>query len=286
MQRSEANRMRNEQEETPDNRREMLLLPRAQGTVTPLLCGAQRCEPGQAEGPVYREFYLLHFVMEGRGRFEVDQRQYDVKKNQLFVIRPGERVRMEADSRMPWTLSWIGFAAPVLGADANFVLNRQDVFTAPECRTMFREMTESTRLTSGLEMRLCGILWGLLAVLTDRCPEEEPSAADYVRRAKNYIHVNYAGDVSVQGIARSLGLSRSYFSAVFSKAEGVSPQEYLVDYRLRKAAELICRHGLRPGEAAAASGYTDVFTFSKMFKKKFGVPPGRYQGADSENPEE
>ena len=153
----------------------------------------------------------------------------------------------------------------------------------PECRALFRNIADSSRLTASLELHLCGKIFELLAALTDSCGTFEMGVADYVERAKNYIEANYAGEISVQGIARCLGLSRSYFSAVFSRAEGMSPQEYLVDFRLRKAAELIATRGLRPGEAAVACGYPDVFTFSKMFKKKYGISPGKYRGADDQS---
>lgn len=255
---------------------DILLLHRSLGSVVPLLCGHEACTPGHNPGLTRRDYYLLHYVMEGRGTFRTGERHYELKKGQLFVIRPDEPVYYEADRMNPWYYIWIGFSVlPPLKSE-DFILERQDVFTVPECRSIFREIANSRQRKASLELYLCGKIFELLAALTDSCVAFEPGASDYVDRAKDYIAANYAGDVTVQGIARCLGLSRSYFSAVFSRAEGISPQEYLVDYRLRKAAELIVSHNLRPGEAAAACGYPDVFTFSKMFKKKYGVSPGKY----------
>lgn len=258
-------------------KQDILLLHRQLGSVVPVLCGYEICAPGHSFGPVQRSFYLLHYVMEGRGTFWANDRRYELKKGQLFVIRPGEMTRYRADEAHPWYYVWIGFSVQEPLHTADFILDRQDVFSAPECRTIFRDISESGRLKAARELYLCGKIYELLAALTDSCVLFEPGAADYVARAKTYIEANYAEEITVQGLAHCLGLSRSYFSAVFSKAEGISPQEYLVDYRLRRAAELIADCGMRPGEAAAACGYSDVFGFSKMFKKKFGVPPGRYR---------
>ncbi len=268
-----------------EQRQEILLLRSNLGAIVPVMCGSESWLPEECLGPMHIGYYLLMYVMDGKVSFSADDRAYALKKDQIFVARPGELVRGQADSKQSCTVAWIGFEAPSLVGDDNFVLNRQDVFTLPEGRALFQTMTACTDLRPSLELRLCGKICELLAVMTDDFGEIEPTVTDYVRRAKNYIHANYARDVSVQGIARSLGLSRSYFSAVFSREEGLSPQEYLVDYRLRKAAELICKYGLRPGEAAAAAGYTDVFTFSKMFKKKYGVSPGKYQSGSEESPE-
>jgi AraC-like DNA-binding protein len=268
-----------------EERQETMLLRNPVGAIVPVLCGTETWAPDRCIGPMHLGYYLVVYVVEGRGCFTADDRQYVLRKGQTFVARPGELVRWESDNQQSCTVAWVGFEAAGLVGDDDFVLNRQDVFTIPGCRRLFEEMTACTDLRPSLELRLCGKICEMLAVMTDDFGEIEPAVADYVGRAKNYIHANYARDVSVQGIARNLGLSRSYFSALFSREEGISPQEYLVDYRLRKAAELIGKYGLRPGEAAAASGYTDVFTFSKMFKKKFGVSPGKYQNGDEDQPE-
>lgn len=259
-------------------KQDILLRHRELGSVVPLLCGFEACKPGHTVGPTQRGYYLVHYVMEGRGVFECNNRRYELKKGQLFVARPNQPIMYAADESHPWYYVWIGFSVLPPLESSEFILNRQDVFTVPECRSLFRDIADSGRLTASLELYLCGKIFELLAALTDSCGALEAGVSDYVERAKNYIEANYAGEISVQGIARCLGLSRSYFSAVFSRAEGLSPQEYLVEFRLRKAAELIETRGLRPGEAAAACGYPDVFTFSKMFKKKFGVPPGKYRG--------
>ena len=57
---------------------------------------------------------------------------------------------------------------------------------------------------------------------------------------------------------------------------GKSPQAYLVEFRLTKAAELMGLYDYKPGEAATSVGYHDLFNFSKMFKKKFGISPTEY----------
>lgn len=261
-------------------KQDILLLHRKIGSVVPVLCGYEICAPGKSFGPTQRNIYLLHYVMEGRGEFWIGDRHYDLKKGQLFVIRPNEMTRYRADDTHPWYYVWIGFSVQEPLKKPDFILDRQDVFNVPECRTIFRDISESGRLKASRELYLCGKIYELLAALTDSCVTFEPGAADYVARAKTYIEANYAEEISIQGLAHCLGLSRSYFSAVFSRSEGVSPQEYLVDYRLKRAAELISRCGMRPGEAAAACGYPDVFSFSKMFKKKFGVSPGKYRGEE------
>ena len=80
-------------------------------------------------------------------------------------------------------------------------------------------------------------------------------------------------DVSISGLAARLGLNRSYFSTLFHQRTGLSPQQYLLRCRMEHARELLCSHAFTPGEAALAVGYPDIFAFSRMFKRYYGVSP-------------
>lgn len=54
---------------------------------------------------------------------------------------------------------------------------------------------------------------------------------------------------------------------------GISPQAYLVGFRLEKAAALLADRRCTVGEAAKSVGYEDAFVFSRMYKKRYGLPP-------------
>ena len=98
-------------------------------------------------------------------------------------------------------------------------------------------------------------------------------------KAKAYIDANYVNPITVETLADSLEINRSYFSTTFKREIGKSPQQYLVDVRLSKAAELMTEQGYSASAAALSSGYTDIFNFSKMFKRKYGLSPTAYAKA-------
>ena len=79
-------------------------------------------------------------------------------------------------------------------------------------------------------------------------------------------------NVTISGIAESLGLNRKYLARIFKESRGISMQEYLISKRLHEAKKLLLS-GYGASESAYMVGYSDPFGFSKAFKRKYGVPP-------------
>ena len=127
------------------------------------------------------------------------------------------------------------------------------------------------------EIYLCGMIFELFAHLKELDKSNTRPAYTYARRAENYIQANYMYDISVAGIAKMLGIDRRYFYRIFVEYTGTSPQNYLVKYRMGKAAELLSHYDCTVSEAARSCGYKDAFNFSKMFKKEYGISPSDYR---------
>lgn len=71
--------------------------------------GKELCEKGYSFGPAVRPHYLLHFILDGKGIYEVHGKSYPLQKGQAFLIKPGETTCYTADACSPWTYAWIGF---------------------------------------------------------------------------------------------------------------------------------------------------------------------------------
>ena len=124
----------------------------------------------------------------------------------------------------------------------------------------------------GRSAYLTGKLWELFALLS----KEEQPKTDYVDLALEYIHSEYMHDITIEKIARHLNLDRTYFSVTFKKKIGMAPKQYLLNYRMNTAASLISKNNISVTIAANSVGYSDLFTFSKSFKRHFGMSPSVY----------
>ena len=239
--------------------------------LNPLICGMQKCPPSHAFGPAVREYHLLHYVLHGTGVFQHGEQAYHLHPGEMFVIRPGETTFYQADALDPWEYIWVGFEC-----DEPFAaLLKKDVIALPSALAIFQRIV-SLQKEPMRTWLICGQLYELFSKIAETQGKTGENAQRYVSQAVNYIESNYTQPMRVESIAAGLGLSRNYFCRIFKAATGFSPQEYIVSYRLSRAAQFMTEYGLSPGEAARQAGYPDVYSFSRMFARKYGMPPGRY----------
>ena len=108
---------------------------------------------------------------------------------------------------------------------------------------------------------------------------------DYVGFVTAYIEEHYGEEIQLNELALVAHVSSSYLSTKFKKEKGISFSEYLVRFRMDKAAQIMSRQKLPMSEIAAMVGYQDYAQFSKMFKKYKGNPPTRYYHLANEGQE-
>lgn len=94
-----------------------------------------------------------------------------------------------------------------------------------------------------------------------------------VMKAKTYIDRHFQKNLSTDEIAREAGVSEYHFYRLFKSVYQISPHQYLLKIRLDFARDLLVKE--RPGiyTLALLSGFSDIYSFSKCFKKRFGQAP-------------
>lgn len=106
---------------------------------------------------------------------------------------------------------------------------------------------------------------------------ESVKGTDPIRTAELYMQKHFAKKLTVASIARSVGLSKSYFLHRFAAQTGLSPIQYLNLYRVEKAAELLSSTTLTVSEIAMICGFGSVTMFIRHFKKSKGISPQSYR---------
>lgn len=99
-----------------------------------------------------------------------------------------------------------------------------------------------------------------------------------IDKAVQYIKVNYDKNITVEELSRMTGYSVSHFRKLFVKTYGISPQEYMLDYKIHRAKELLEEEPEKSlEEVAELLGMCNASYFCKLFKNKTGYSPNKYK---------
>lgn len=253
-------------------------------------CGHHDCEPGHAYGPAVRDHYLIHYIYSGCGKFYFDGKTYSLHAGDGFLIVPDKITYYQADAKDPWSYSWIGFnglkAESYLSSANLSAENPIFTYTADGfLRNCLDEIIALENMQKGREVRRLGLLYLFLSQLIEANAKNQFSDDDnmridqYVQRVAEFIAMNFSRKISIANISSYVGLERSYLGSMFSKTVGMTIQEYLINFRIDKACEMMENPMLSIGDISRSVGYDDQLQFSKIFKKYRGVSPKNYREA-------
>ncbi|MFB9278802.1 helix-turn-helix domain-containing protein [Cohnella cellulosilytica] len=94
-----------------------------------------------------------------------------------------------------------------------------------------------------------------------------------------YLHLHFQEPHSLFSLASRYQLSPKYFAEIFYKDMGISPINYLINYRMKFAEKLLLTTNASIREIGRSVGYADPYQFSKMFKKHMGVAPSEFKSS-------
>lgn len=257
-----------------------------------LYCGRQDCPSGYSFGPAVRPNYLIHYVIKGKGYYYVNDRKYTIEARQGFLIRPGELTFYQADETDPWTYLWIGFNGSKAKTYLKYGGMGETDYTfgcqeSEQLTQYLEQMLEHDTWGHYHELSLQGILFLFFATLAKSAelPYEEDVETDnlYISKAIEYIQKNYQNPILVTDIANYVSLSRTYLTTLFQQTLHLSPQQFLMKFRITKASELLINSELAVHTIANSCGYNDPLAFSKAFKKITGLSPLNYRKANTQN---
>ena len=254
--------------------------------------GWEQCAPAHSFGPAARNHYIFHYVISGTGTLFADDEngnttEWQVKSGQGFMLFPGQVNTYIADSTLPWEYTWVefdGLRAREIVTTAGLNLNHPVYHaSSKELRNqMMEEMLYLSRHPEESPFHLIGHLYLFLdyfmrSAATVHVKQNGSIRDFYIKEALSYIEQNFQNDISVEDISAFCGLNRSYFGKIFHDTIGRSPQEFLISYRMTKAAELLKITSLSIADIGNAVGYPNQLHFSRAFKNVYGISPRNWR---------
>ena len=254
--------------------------------------GWEQCDPSHSFGPAARNHYLFHLCLSGTGTLIAENSQgisvtYQIKSGQGFMLFPHQISTYIADHEIPWEYAWMEFDGlrAKEAIDLAGISRDQPIYKARYkdiAETMKSEMLYIVNHKEESSFHLIGHLHlfidSFIRSSTSIPNRQGNSLRDfYVKEAISYIEQNFQNNISVEDIAASCGLNRSYFGKIFHENMGKSPQEFLISYRMSKAAELLKLTKLSIADIGNAVGYPNQLHFSRAFKNVYSISPRQWR---------
>jgi AraC-like DNA-binding protein len=249
--------------------------------------GLERCRPDYRIDRKDFPWFLLEFVLSGRGQVTLDNIATPLKPGVFFLYGPGIEHCIVSDSDEPLVKYFVGFS----GAAASRFLKRfhlvpsmvsQCLETEP-IRRAFDTLIERGARNSSHAPSICALIVQQLLLM---CKEgavdsgsTETRAYETFNRAKQCIENGYLQFDTLEAVATTCKIDAPYLCRLFARFHDESPYQFLIRLRMQHAAMLLLEGIQQVKDIALACGYTDHFHFSRVFKSVHRVAPSHFRVA-------
>lgn len=229
-----------------------------------------------------RDVYIIHYVISGKGTFM----GCDFDETNGYIVASNELETIVSDEDDPYETYWISFrgtnAAEILSKchlpkhNSIFKFNKNKECAKILKKALFDIDTDNP-FTESCIMK--SAFYEIMAIHSENTQDfsVETNFSPYI--LADYFKKNYNTQIKISDLAEKFHYTRNYMYYAFKKEFGVSPQEYLLDIRIKKAKQLLSKKDkkLSIKEIAFATGFEDSLYFSRIFKKRTGIPPTQFR---------
>ncbi|PZM62160.1 helix-turn-helix domain-containing protein [Paenibacillus dendritiformis] len=237
---------------------------------------------------ILREFrtvkYGFLFVIRGAARISVNGMVYELQSGSVLHAAPGMQMESQVAGQSEleyysvfYRLDKIGEDNSVHECNAHFKLEPGANPRVIELLMMLHQHAHTLGGIGKLHVKelFLSILHQVLVGHRHRVSSGAPSQR-VIEEAIEYMKRHYMNPLTLEEMAELHGMTPKSFSYFFHKYTGFRPIDYLINYRMERASELLKAGNFPIRDIAVSVGYANPLYFSRAFKKKFGMSPSAY----------
>lgn len=252
------------------------------------VCSFQLDQEGQDihSHPGYAELML---VREGEGIANVDGKEEELYPGDFVLCGAGEPHSYRAKGKSPLVGISCGFTHLMCrGMDENCFIASPDrpVVHAGVGSYALAELLSVLETVSGdtnaAGEEVCSYLSAAVVTVArdiQRAVAERAEQAHYELgiRTKMYLDRHYLEPLTLDGLAKAMGVSKYHLDRVFLENAGCSPVQYIIRRRMARAQTLLASTDQTVQHIAAQCGYSNYNYFTALFRRTIGMTPREYR---------
>ena len=220
-------------------------------------------------------------VLSGKVTMTVDGTSYILEPGALLHVPRGAKLIKKSAERKPVLVAFVYYR--ILREDSvpsneHFKLQVENKERLKANIVELKKYNEQPVTTAALKCQL--LFFTLLDTIVDGVRQHDEKENDYsIEEILHFIHEHYQQHLSVTHIANHFKIERRHLAYIFKRYTGMSPLNYLTEYRIRRSKELLRQEDYSITKVAELVGFEDNLYFSRIFKKRTGYSPSAYREA-------
>lgn len=221
------------------------------------------------------DFYSVIYVQEGQLELEYEGGKTLVGENEAVLVdfRIPHAYRAASDHLIKWEMLFKGGASEALYELLKEKGKRKFRVTGRLHRTLERLM-EETESPFPQDHTISMLIHTMFCNMID---QDSVTLSPPVQEAVEYMNNHYGSSLQISEIADHVSLSRYYFTRLFRRETGRTPNEYLADVRVNAAKEMLTDQVLSITEIADRCGFVNTSHFTRFFREKTGQTPAAFR---------
>lgn len=177
------------------------------------------------------------------------------------------------------------YILPVISSSLSFLIFHKEVCWQARALTVMQQIISAQDSAASKELITVSLLQNLWREIFENAdipsPEEHKdhssSSQARLQLMMQFIHLNYSQNISLDDIAREAMVSKSTALNLFRKYLHITPVNYLINYRLKQASQLLSKTEKKIHLISSETGFHNVEYFCKIFKKRYNFTPTEYR---------
>lgn len=251
-------------------------------------CSERKFVPGKHYS--YND-YLMLYSIEGTARY--------TKSRTTVYIQPHSVVMSACNTPLTFTRvsrDWNFYYFIIGGSHAklfynlvrtqnNIILSNPFVNVLDSCMELYNILynAESPANDTWLHLNTSLLIQNIFNTLYElghnirKIKEITPAQETVVNMALKYISENYKSELDIDTICNEISFSKYYFCKIFKKQMGITVHQYVNEFRINKAKELLAYSQLSVSSIAGQVGFKTPLTFMRAFERSVHMTPSEYR---------